>query len=327
MLCLSLRKSTVAIISTSLFFLTISVRADDSPPGAPLSSPPSSPLVAASVVAPGAEKSGPQPIQLLRVSAKTISTVLAQSCTDSGWQAFSVAAQAAGYMNYKFKDTYDVWPSAKGLRIEAEGLREKAEATIGTKGALTVVADGRTYLGVDACEVIAAYLKDAPTLDDKGTLVLTVAMLAGTSQLTIARAPADLSGVTAAIFLSLDAARRGSARLDLNRVLDANYSVKCTDTIATIQTAVHKFIVHRNRGAKSNVHVFDRETDYASNIDQKSVFAVHAKAYLAAMTENCKKSKDAEKLQQVATDTLEDAQVRAASLEPVGPERQPASEK
>ena len=275
------------------------------------------------------DKPGPQPVQLLRANAKTISPILAQGCSETSWQAFSIAAQGAGYLQFAFKDAYDVWPSRAGLKLEAEGVAEKAEVTITAKGKapLALVANGHTYTGADSCELIAAYLKDAPTMDDKGALAVTAAMLAGTSQLALARAPADLSAITTAMVMSLDAGRRGAAKLDLGRVLDANYTVRCTDTIATIQTAVHKIVVHRSRGAQASVDVFDKETDIAINQDRKSVFATHARAYLASMTDSCKKPKDAEKLQHVAVDTLDEAQTRATSLEPVGPERQPANEK
>lgn len=256
----------------------------------------------------------PHSIRLIHASGKSLASILVQSCSDSNWETLSPLLTTSDFFSYVFRDSYEVLPTRTGLKIQADNDKDFFTVKISQPFRIDIKTSERLYSGADACEIIASYLNEFPALNANSTTFFIAATLAGTSQFGPTHSTVDFSTTAMAIVLSSEIGRTENIQLDLNRVLDPNYVVRCNELQTTIQTPLHKIVIHRKGKSKPTIDYFNKDTDIALNIDKQSVFASQAGEYLATLTKNCKKTKDAEVILREATDAQEDAQHKISSL-------------
>lgn len=268
-------------------------------------------------------------IQVLHASGKNLAAVLALSCSEGAWQNFNQWTQTSGFWNASFKDTYNLTPTRTSLKLQGEGIEQTAEVKV-SQLRLSSTFDGQNQSSDEPCTLITSQLKDVTMLDDKAALFVTATTLAGVSLLDAKRAPMNLPAVATTLLFGLNPEKRGVIEIDLSRFLDSGFAIKCSDAVTTLQTGAHKVVLHRSKNAKTTIELFDKETDIAVTLDKFSEFTTRSRDYLAEITRTCKKTKDAESMQQLATDTIDAARQHVTELKiPVTPtaesERQPAS--
>lgn len=262
-------------------------------------------------------KSQSNRIPIVHINGKNLGSMLAQSCSDKNWSSFSTLAKRTHLSSYSFKNTYFVTPNSDGLTLESqsESGGSRVEVKIFPSNFLAVSGEGSVASGQDPCELLAGYMKSISQIDERAATFIAAVSLAGATHLNKNHLPNDLAGLTAAIILGSGHRIGKNSKINLDQILDSNYSFRCNPSITSMQTPIHKIVIHRAPGSKATINFFDRTTDISLELDKNSMFSSEAVQYISKMIKSCRKLSDAESLLQAATHSNEDAANRASDFD------------
>lgn len=249
-----------------------------------------------------------KPLPISGVSARNLATLLARSCSERNWVEYSTAVATVDFFNQFTLESLEAHTTKRGVKAAAVGIEVKS-----TRRGIELTDGSDTFIGEDACQAIEEYSRSKKSQGKLAEATL-LASLVGAAKSSSKKSANDLASAATAVILSQDPTTRlAGTKLDLEKILDTSYSARCTESLTSIQTAIHKIVV--KKGKDGSVNVFDRDSDISIVMNEDSPFKRGPLDTYIAISKKCQNGEDGDIFERQASDVVDEAREKASAHE------------
>jgi hypothetical protein len=285
------------------------------------------PMLGLPLTAQAATPHGSEHIIDAQLSGKDAAVLMALSCSEASWKGFAPWARQSGFLNLQPIDSLKIESSTHGFRFSKveDFANSTIEVKIAGKNGLEVIANGHLYRGTNPCDLVNS-ASGSESAQVANGIALAAAIASGASNSGKKVSAEKLAALGAGGQIWSDQSGPANQKLELDRVINSNYTIKCSPSMVSLQSPLQKVIV-RKAGKPINFKVayFDKDTDLSVAPNPKSAFAKKAYSYYVGLALKCNNARDAEGLLHAWEDALDRATTKLVELQVDATGRIPAS--